>query len=165
MAELGVKDLGLRFGGLTVLEGLNFSVEFGELFALIGPNGAGKTSAFNCVSRIYKGEDAFSFAAATSRPVAARGSPARHRPHLPACGAVRAPERHGQHHDRPACAPVHQPAAADAVLPAVRREEVLHREAMKRIIELVELERVRHAHAGALPFGTQKIIGLTRTGA
>ena len=47
-------------------------------------------------------------------------------------------------------------------LPAVRREEVRHREAVERIIEFVELEGVRHAHAGALPFGIQKIVGLAR---
>ena len=47
-------------------------------------------------------------------------------------------------------------------LPAVRREEVLHREACERIIEFVELEGVRHAQAGALPFGIQKIVGLAR---
>ena len=56
MAELEVDNLSLRFGGLAVLEGLSFAVEAGELFALIGPNGAGKTSAFNCISRIYKGQ-------------------------------------------------------------------------------------------------------------
>jgi branched-chain amino acid transport system ATP-binding protein len=47
-------------------------------------------------------------------------------------------------------------------LPAVRREEVANREAVERIIEFVELEGVRHAHAGALPFGIQKIVGLAR---
>jgi branched-chain amino acid transport system ATP-binding protein len=46
--------------------------------------------------------------------------------------------------------------------PAVRREEVTHREAVERIIEFVELEGVRHALAGALPFGIQKIVGLAR---
>jgi branched-chain amino acid transport system ATP-binding protein len=46
--------------------------------------------------------------------------------------------------------------------PAVRREEVMHREAVERIIEFVELEGVRHSHAGVLPFGTQKIVGLAR---
>jgi branched-chain amino acid transport system ATP-binding protein len=61
MAELDVQNLSLRFGGLTVLEGLSFAVEAGELFALIGPNGAGKTSAFNCISRIYKGEGCIRF--------------------------------------------------------------------------------------------------------
>ena len=61
MAELDLENLNLRFGGLTVLEGLSFAVEAGELFALIGPNGAGKTSAFNCISRIYKGEGRIRF--------------------------------------------------------------------------------------------------------
>jgi branched-chain amino acid transport system ATP-binding protein len=47
-------------------------------------------------------------------------------------------------------------------LPAVQREEVRHREAVERIIEFVELEGVRHAPAGSLPFGIQKIVGLAR---
>ena len=61
MAELEVENLSLRFGGLTVLEGVSFVVEPAELFALIGPNGAGKTSAFNCISRIYSGEGRIRF--------------------------------------------------------------------------------------------------------
>ena len=57
----------------------------------------------------------------------------------------------------------HQPAGARCCFfPAVRREEVRHREAVERIIEFVELEGVRHAQAGALPFGIQKIVGLAR---
>ena len=52
MAELTVENLSLRFGGLTVLDGVSFAVEPGQLFALIGPNGAGKTSALNCISGI-----------------------------------------------------------------------------------------------------------------
>ena len=44
----------------------------------------------------------------------------------------------------------------------MRREEVRHRQAVERIIDFVELEGVRHAQAGALPFGIQKIVGLAR---
>ena len=61
MAELDVAHLSLRFGGLTVLDDVSFSVGAGELFALIGPNGAGKTSALNCISGIYRGSGAIRF--------------------------------------------------------------------------------------------------------
>lgn len=53
MAQLVVTDVSVRFGGITALDGLSFSVEAGQICGLIGPNGAGKTTLFNCVSRIY----------------------------------------------------------------------------------------------------------------
>jgi len=39
---------------------------------------------------------------------------------------------------------------------------VAHRQAVERIIDVVELERYRHATVGALPFGVQKIVGFAR---
>lgn len=53
MTLLKVKDMTLRFGGLTALNGVSFNVEKGEIFSIIGPNGAGKTTIFNCLSRFY----------------------------------------------------------------------------------------------------------------
>ena len=53
MTQLVVTDVSLRFGGITALDGLSFSVESGQICGLIGPNGAGKTTLFNCISRIY----------------------------------------------------------------------------------------------------------------
>ena len=55
MAEVEVERLSLRFGGLTVLDQVSFSIQRGELFALIGPNGAGKTSVLNCMNGILSG--------------------------------------------------------------------------------------------------------------
>jgi branched-chain amino acid transport system ATP-binding protein len=50
---LEVRDLVLRFGGVTALDNISFTVADDEICGLIGPNGAGKTSLFNCVTRVY----------------------------------------------------------------------------------------------------------------
>ena len=163
MAELDVEDLSLRFGGLTVLECLSFRVEAAELFALIGPNGAGKTSAFNCISRIYRGEGRIRF---RGREISSLDAGAVARlgigrtfqhvelfPHMSVLDNIMV----GRHIRLST-----NPLQRMLFLPAVQREEVTHREAVERIIEFVELERVRHVHAGALPFGIQKIVGLAR---
>jgi energy-coupling factor transporter ATP-binding protein EcfA2 len=54
------------------------------------------------------------------------------------------------------------PVAEMLFLPGVRRAEIAHREAVERIVDLVELERYRHAAVGSLPFGVQKIVGFAR---
>ena len=53
MTLLEVKDITLRFGGLTALDRVSFEVSKGDIFSIIGPNGAGKTTIFNCLSRFY----------------------------------------------------------------------------------------------------------------
>ena len=50
---LEIRDLTLRFGGLSALIEVNAEVKEQEIFAIIGPNGAGKTSLFNCITGFY----------------------------------------------------------------------------------------------------------------
>jgi ABC-type branched-subunit amino acid transport system ATPase component len=50
---LDVKKLTMRFGGLTAVNDVSFSVEKGQIFSIIGPNGAGKTTVFNAVTGVY----------------------------------------------------------------------------------------------------------------
>tara|TARA_B100000945_G_C20379143_1_gene596268 strand:+ start:452 stop:1228 length:777 start_codon:yes stop_codon:yes gene_type:complete len=51
---LNTQGLTVKFGGLTALSDLNFSLEKGELLGLIGPNGSGKTTCFNTITGIYR---------------------------------------------------------------------------------------------------------------
>jgi branched-chain amino acid transport system ATP-binding protein len=163
MAELTLESLTLRFGGLVVLDAVSLAVEAGELFALIGPNGAGKTSVLNCISGLYRGAGAIRF---RGEDIAGRA------PHEIARLGLARTFQHGElfphmtvldnlltgRHAR-----IRTNALAEILFtPGVRREEVLHRAAVERIIEFVELERYRHAAVANLPFGIQKIVGFAR---
>ena len=46
-------DLTMRFGGVTAVDGVNFSLGERELRCLIGPNGAGKSTFFKCIIGQY----------------------------------------------------------------------------------------------------------------
>lgn len=51
---LEITDVTKRFGGLTAVDNVSFSVKQGEIVGLIGPNGAGKTTLLNAICGIYK---------------------------------------------------------------------------------------------------------------
>lgn len=51
---LSLKNVTMKFGGVTALNEVNLEVKKGEILALIGPNGAGKTTVFNVVTGVYK---------------------------------------------------------------------------------------------------------------
>src|SRR6516165_6096414 len=136
MAELEIDGLTLRFGGLTVLD---------------------------CVSGIYRGEGEIRF---RGNHIAGR------EPHEIARLGLARTFQHGElfpqmsvlenlltgRHTRIRTNPVTEML----FLPSVRREEVRHREAIERIIDLVELERYRRAPVDGLPFGIQKLVGFAR---
>jgi len=53
-ALLEATDLTVKFGGLTALDAVSFSIQRGEILGLIGPNGAGKTTCFNAITGVYR---------------------------------------------------------------------------------------------------------------
>ena len=53
MSLLRVRNLTVRFGGLSAVSKVNFDVDEGTIVSIIGPNGAGKTTVFNAITGIY----------------------------------------------------------------------------------------------------------------
>ena len=51
--RIEVKQLTKRFGALTVVDSVDFSIEEGELFTLLGPSGCGKTTLLRLVAGFY----------------------------------------------------------------------------------------------------------------
>jgi branched-chain amino acid transport system ATP-binding protein len=47
---LAVRNIGVAFGGLRVLDNVSFDLHEGEILGFIGPNGAGKTTLFDAIS-------------------------------------------------------------------------------------------------------------------
>ncbi len=165
MALLSLEGLHLHFGGVAALSGVSLSVEPGDFFAIIGPNGAGKTSIFNCISGIYRptrgrilfdGQDitplkphrrAMLRIARTFQNIALFKG-------MTVLDNVKI-GRHIRLRSGPvACALYYGKAA---------REELAHRAVIEReIIDLLELQDIRHKIVGTLPYGLQKRVELAR---
>ncbi len=53
-ALLQLNQATIKFGGLTAVNAVDFTVNDGELVGIIGPNGAGKTTVFNLITGVYQ---------------------------------------------------------------------------------------------------------------
>ncbi len=53
-SKLQVNQVGICFGGIQALQGVDLTAEPGTITAVIGPNGAGKTTLLNLISGFYQ---------------------------------------------------------------------------------------------------------------
>jgi branched-chain amino acid transport system ATP-binding protein len=53
MSILEVKDMTIKFGGLSAVSNFNLTMKKNQIAGLIGPNGAGKTTCFNVITGVY----------------------------------------------------------------------------------------------------------------
>jgi branched-chain amino acid transport system ATP-binding protein len=161
---LEVRDLTLRFGGVTALNDVSFDVLPGELFAVIGPNGAGKTSIFNCLSAVYRPQegtillDGVNLVGQKPSRTASLGIGRTFQnlglfTHLDVVDNLLL----GRHH-------LMRTGFLSGSLwfGRARREELEHRAAVERVIDLLELTAHRHSIVGLLPYGLQKRVELGR---
>lgn len=52
-----IKGLYKKFGDLTAVDHISFSVKEGEIFGMVGPNGAGKTTTIECIEGLRDADD------------------------------------------------------------------------------------------------------------
>jgi branched-chain amino acid transport system ATP-binding protein len=159
------RNLSLQFSGLKALSNVAFNVRRGELFAIIGPNGAGKTSLLNCISGRYRpseGELIFD----------GRSLQTLHAVHRAKLGIARTFQNlalfaHmsvldnilvGRHHL------IRSNFLSEGMywLSGTARTEAGHRKRAEELIEFLEIESIRYAHAGSLPYGLRKRVELAR---
>jgi branched-chain amino acid transport system ATP-binding protein len=54
LSLLEVRDLTMRFGGVTAIDSFSMTAYDRQITTIIGPNGAGKTTLFNCLTGFYR---------------------------------------------------------------------------------------------------------------
>jgi branched-chain amino acid transport system ATP-binding protein len=161
---LKVENVHVGFGGVRALRGVSFEVAPGSIFSIIGPNGAGKTSMINVISGVYHPDPGRIIFAGQDRT---RLSPQR----VAELGIARTFQN---------VALFKGMTVLDNVLIGrhifmraglfgsglywrlAQREEVQHRAAVERVIDFLEINSIRKAPAGTLPYGLQKRVELAR---
>ena len=162
--QLSVQNVSLSFGGTQALLDVGFDVRRGEILAIIGPNGAGKTSLLNCLNSFYRpqrGRVAFEGHDLTNLP--------SHR--IARLGIARTFQNIALYtglstlDNLLAARHIHMRAGLLQSLlywGFAHREDIRHRAVVEEIIDFLEIEHIRRATVGTLPYGLRKRVELGR---
>jgi branched-chain amino acid transport system ATP-binding protein len=162
---LELKDVHMYFGKVAALSGVSLQVRKGDIHSVIGPNGAGKTVMMNIINGLYrpqKGEIRFKGQLINNVKPYERASlgMARTFQKVEVFGGMTVLDniRLGRH--------IHfKSGILSGAIYAGRtaREEIEHRRFIEEeIIDLLEIEHIRHKPVGMLPYGLQKRVELGR---
>lgn len=159
-----VRDVSVRFGALSALSDVSFTVEAGSIHAIIGPNGAGKSTMFNVMSGVYaatEGEVRFGDKVLTSmRPsqIAQLGIGRTFQNiALSPTQTVAENLMLGRHHLTKAGF-----LSSGLRLPRATREGRVHGERVREIADFLELGNKFDIPVGVLSYGDQKRVELAR---
>jgi branched-chain amino acid transport system ATP-binding protein len=165
-----VRDITLRFGGVTSLDHVSLQMRRGEILAVIGPNGAGKTSLFNSLTGVYTPQEGEILVAA--RPGDAQVSVLGKKTHVvnhlgvartfqnirlfPALTALENVKVGIETRQKSG------PVSAMLGLPWQRREERESTETAFGLLHRVGLAHRANELAGSLPYGEQRRLEIAR---
>ncbi|CAB4333682.1 unannotated protein [freshwater metagenome] len=161
---LELKDVTIKFGGVTALNNVNLSIHEGEILALIGPNGAGKTTVFNVVTGVYQ---------ITSGEILFEGKSLRKikRYKITKLGIARTFQNIRLFGDMTAlenvitATDVHKKSGLLGGLfglPRARREEKAGRQKAHEILEFIGIDEYSDRLARNLPYGVQRRLEIAR---
>ena len=159
-----MKNITLRFGGVTAIEDITFDIREGEIRAIIGPNGAGKSSMLNVVSGFYVPQQGEVFFRGEKRPPLKPFEVARQ-------GIARTFQNIALFEgmsvlDNVMTGRLTQMKAGILAQSLWRgkaeKEEVENREICERVIDFLEIQSLRKTPVSRLPYGLKKRVELAR---
>lgn len=159
-----MKNITLRFGGVTAIENISFDIREGEIRAIIGPNGAGKSSMLNVISGFYVPQEGEVWFHGARRPqmkpyqVAAQGI-ARTFQNIALFDGMSVLDNimTGR------LTMMKSSLVTQAIWwGRAMREETEHRAQVEKIIDFLEIQAIRKTPVGRLPYGLKKRVELAR---
>tara|TARA_Y100001934_G_scaffold71472_1_gene88915 strand:- start:373 stop:1188 length:816 start_codon:yes stop_codon:yes gene_type:complete len=159
-----MKNITLRFGGVTAIKDITFDIREGEIRAIIGPNGAGKSSMLNVVSGFYVPQEGEVFFRGEKRPALKPFEVARQ-------GIARTFQNIALFEgmsvlDNVMTGRLTQMKAGFISQSIWRgkaeKEEVENREICERVIDFLEIQSIRKTPVSRLPYGLKKRVELAR---